>query len=459
MGLAIVKNRIWPALNYSPNPAQVPIHNDHTRNRVVAAGRRTGKSTAGGHELVPEAYRAYFNKAKLEDLGIRMEFWIVGPNYTDAEKEYRVFYNDCKKLGMPFDRPGTYYDARSGNMQVSMWDGKFLVSAKSAAHPESLVGEGLFGVIMAEAAKQKASVWTKYVRPTLADFQGWALFNSTPEGKNWFYEYWQKGQDPEEKEWSSHRFPSWFNTRVFPGGRKDPEILSMENDLTVEAFNQEVGAQFSDYVGRVFKDWDEEVHVRNLTFDPSLPIYIATDYGWTNPNVALFIQKDVWDNLYIIGEYYERGRTDEEMADDLLARFPVYCDKARELYPDPEDPGASAVLARKLRLQVRGGTGGARKTRLDLIRKWLKVVNTHLPEGHEARVPKLFVDRKCVHTIREMDAYRYPEKKADSDKNSLEEPLKKDDHVPEALGRFFAGHYGNAVEKGRARVRKANVHA
>lgn len=457
MGLAVVKDRIWPALNYEPNPAQSVIHRDGTRNRVIAAGRRTGKSTGGGHELVPEVYRAYFNKARLEELGIRMEFWIVGPNYTDAEKEFRVFYNDCKRLKLPFDRPGTYYDARSGNMQVSMWDGRFLVSGKSAAHPESLVGEGLFGVIMAEAAKQKETVWTKYVRPTLADFSGWSLFNSTPEGKNWFYDLWRKGQDPNDVEWSSHRFPSWYNTRVFPLGRKDPEILAMENDLTPESFNQEVGAQFSEYVGRVFKDWDEERHVGDYKYDPELPLYLATDYGWTNPNVGLWIQKDVWDNLWVIGEYYERGRTDDEFATDLLTRFPTFVNACKEIYPDPEDPKASNTIARKLRMTIRGNTGGERKTRLDLIRKWLKDVNPHLEADHPERHPRLRVDRSCVNLIREMDAYRYPTTSGEATGNAKEEPMKKDDHTPEALGRFMRGHYGDSVEGGRARVRKASM--
>lgn len=457
MGLAIVKNRIWPALGYDPNPAQHDIHRDVARNRVVSAGRRTGKSTAGGHELTPEVYRAYMNRKLLEDKGIRMEFWIVGPNYTDSEKEFRVFYNDCKKLGFPFDRPGTYYDAKGGSMQVSLWGGKFLVTAKSAAHPESLVGEGLFGVIMAEAAKQKETVWTKYVRPTLADFQGWSLFNSTPEGKNWFYDLWRRGQDPAQTEWSSHRFPSWYNTRIYPLGRKDPEIISLENDLTTESFQQEIGAQFSEYVGRVFKAWDEEKHVGDFPYDPGLPVYLATDYGWTNPNVGLFIQKDVWDNLYVIGEYYERGRTDQEFAEDLLERFPGLVAACREIYPDPEDPKASNTLARRLRLNIRGNTGGERKTRLDLIRQWLKDVNPHLEDGHPERHPKLRVDRRCVNLIREMDAYRYPTTSGEAAGNAKEEPLKKDDHTPEALGRFMRGHYGDNVEGGRARVRKASV--
>ena len=87
----IVKDRVWPKLRYRPNEAQVKIHNSVARNRVAAAGRRIGKSTCGGHELIPEAYRAYFNKGRLEEEGKRAEYWIVGPTYTDSEKEFRTF--------------------------------------------------------------------------------------------------------------------------------------------------------------------------------------------------------------------------------------------------------------------------------------------------------------------------------------------------------------------------------
>lgn len=490
MPLAIVKDRIWPALGYEPNAAQERMHKARARNRVSAWGRRAGKSTSGGHELVPEAYRAFFNRRLLEDKGIRMEFWIVGPNYSDSEKEFRVFYNDCRRLKMPFDKPGTYYDQRGGDMQVSLWNGRFKVQAFSAVHPDSLVGEGLFGVIMAEAAKMKETIWTKYVRPTLADYQGWALFNSTPEGKNWFYTLWQRGNDPEDTEWWSARFPSWLNRAIYHGETKDehvdeylrrlkdssgstpatlkglkidPEIASLARDLTQEAFLQEIGADFSEYTGRVFKEWDEEIHVRNLGYSPSLPVYLATDYGWTNPNVGLFIQVDKWDNVYVLSEYYERGRTEQEFADDLKngTMHPDHkwlSDKATLLFPDPEDPGASNVLARTLRLNIRPNTGGERKNRINAIRKWLKVQNLHLPLEHPERLPKLFIDRSCVNTIREMEAYRYPENKRDVT-NNPEDPVKKDDHTPEALGRFFAGHFGvGVIGGGRPRSRKAAVH-
>ena len=452
----IVKDRVWPKLRYRPNEAQVKIHNSVARNRVAAAGRRIGKSTCGGHELIPEAYRAYFNKGRLEEEGKRAEYWIVGPTYTDSEKEFRTFYNDCTKLKIPFDRPGTYYDQRSGAMTVSLWGGRVLLHAKSSQYPERLVGEGLYGCIMAEAAKMKESTWTKYVRPTLADFRGWSLWNSTPEGKNWFYELWQRGADPAFPEWWSIRAPSWLNTAVFRGGRMDPEILSLEQELSEEMFKQEIGADFSQYAGRVFGAWDEEKHVGDFLYRPDWPLYIATDYGWTNPNVALFIQVDPFDRVYVIAEYYRNHRSPEEFATDLLNEHGTLSRRATRLYPDPEDPSASYTLSNKLGLTIGGDTGGEIGIRLELIRRWLKDENPHLEHGHPDRRPRMMVDRSCTMLIREMDAYRYPNLRTEA-QNEPEKPMKKDDHAPEALGRFFKGHFSVAAAGGRPRQSKART--
>jgi len=486
MARALIKNRLWPALNYEPHEAQQVIHASRARHRVNAAGRRAGKSQVGGHELTPQAFRAFANKQMLEDMGIRQEYWIVGPNYTDAEKEFRVFWNDCRRLKMPLDKPGSYNDPRAGNMQISLWEGRFLVQAKSAAHPESLVGEGLHGAVMAEAAKMKESVWVKYVRPTLADFDGFTIWNSTPEGRNWFHALWKMGQDPHRPDWESWRNPSWVNPYVYPLGASDdgisflrslmqkhepltagalleagvdPEIAALLQDLTDATFDQEIACKWTEYAGRVYKDWDEELHVRDFEIHRSWPIYVCADYGWTNPNVALFLQMDPFDNVYVIGEYYQVERTEQEFANDVLGHpyLGPLARRATRLYGDPEDPGASVVLSDTWKVRNMGGTGGLIKDRINQIRKYLKVPNAHLPWDHPERVPKLQVRRGyCPNFEREMDLYRYPELTSET-KEAPENPLKKDDHCPEALSRFFAGYYGKPYRAQKTRSRKARV--
>lgn len=458
MAYVISKAALFPKVAYAPNPAQRKIHECCLPYLVTAAGRRTGKSTAGGKELIPEAYKAFFNKARLEDAGHRAEFWVVGPEYSDSEKEFRSFWDAAKRLQMPFDKPGTYYNAKAGDLQVSLWGGRFLLKGMSAKHPEHLVGEGLHGVIMAEAAKMKERVWQQMIFPTLADFRGWAKFNSTPEGRNWFYDLWNKGQKGDPG-WANLRFPSWFNTAVFPLGENDPMIQQWKRDMSPEMFDQEVRAQFGQYVGRVFKQWDEEWHVRRMGYDRSRPVFLAADYGWTNPNVLLFIQVDPWQRVHVVSEYYQSHRDADEIVHDLEGnvqdpRHRELWAAARNLYPDPEDPKTSFKLAELGHLNIQGNTGGELKTRLELIRKWLKDENDHLPFGHEDRIPRLTVDPSCKNMIREMDAYRYPKTQGEAGETQPEHPLKKDDHTPEALGRFMRGYFGEGMVAGPPRQKK-----
>lgn len=450
-GPVLVKSRLWPELGYEPHPSQVEIHSSSARHKVAACGRRFGKSQIGGHELTAEALYTYTVAQQWLDQGKRREFWITGPEYSDSEKEFRVVWNDLKRLEVPFDHPGSYYNAEASSMSISLWGGAFLIHAKSAKYPATLVGEGLSGVIMAEAAKMKPSVWRKYIRPTLADFVGWSLHTSTPEGKNHFYDMWKRGQDPNDSEWSSWRKPSWSNPFVFPLGKNDPEVLDMAKDMSKELADQEIAAKFNTFVGRVFKDFDEEIHVTDVPYDSKLPLYGACDYGYTNPFVWLSIQTDVWGNVYVLDEYRRVQMDISDIAKELAQTS--YGKLTREFYPDPASPGDTRVLEKALKAKGQPKTGGELKDRLEMIRQALKVGPAHAPLS--AQRPKLFIDRKCKGLIYELSEMKYPEHKNESTYEP-ENPEKKNDHGPEALGRFFKGKLTDTT-KTSARVSTANI--
>ena len=487
--LALDKLHVFESLDYYPHAGQRKIHCDTARMKVVTAGRRFGKSELGGHELVPEALITYTMATELNNARKRREFWIVGPEYSDSEKEFRIVWDELVKAEVPMDKPGSYNSPWSGEMTISAFKGAFMISAKSAKYPGTLVGEGLSGVILAEAAKLKTTVWHKFIRPTLADYRGWALFTTTPEGKNWLYELWKRGQDPNDPSWSSWRMPSWINDIVFPLGATDEgiamirealsdpdkaltpevirasgvdeEIADMARDMTEERFAQEIEAKFTEFVGRVFKNFDEELHVTDCFYNPDFPLYVAVDYGWSNPFVALLIQADAFDNVFVIADYRRINRDIEDIALDLASERGGLFAKAVNLYPDPASPGDTAVLAKKLHYKAMGGTGGELKWRLELIRKALKLVPDHGP--WEMRAPKLVFSRTVsAETIREFNEYRYPDTKEEAKGEAPENPLKKDDHAPEALGRFFRGYFGGPAaggDGGRAKITRAKVSA
>lgn len=463
MATTLVKNRVWPSIGYDPHKYQKMVHRARERHRIVPAGRRFGKSHLGGHELVPELLKTHMMQDALIESGKRREFWIVGPEYSDSEKEFRVFWNDCTRLGIPLDRPGSYNNPEGGPMIISAWGGAFRAEAKSAKYPSTLVGEGLSGVILSEAAKLKPSVWIKYIRPTLADFLGWSLMTSTPEGKNWFYDMYKRGQNPEDKDVWSKRMPAWFNPYVYPDGEHSAEILDLRKDMSEEKFNQEIGASFTEFVGRVFKNYDPEIHLRSLRYDPSLPLYLAIDYGWTNPFVCLFIQRNVWDDIFVIAEYRAVQRDINDIAADLLVFRQGLARRAQMMFPDPASPGDTAILEKKLGVKASGDTGGELKYRLEYIRRGLKRVPAHSDNPQ----PKLMIDHSCANPgpdgdslDSEMQDYRYPENKSEIH-GPKEMPIDKWNHAPEALGRFYRGFYGpmeaTNTSRGRAKVSQAKV--
>jgi hypothetical protein len=60
-----------------------------------------------------------------------------------------------------------------------------------------VVGGNPLGVIFSETAMHRPDAWD-YIRPILVENGGWALFNGTPRGKNWFFRLYDMArQNPE----------------------------------------------------------------------------------------------------------------------------------------------------------------------------------------------------------------------------------------------------------------------
>ncbi len=428
------KDLYFAQTGYEPHEGQQQVHYSPVRHRVLCNGRRWGKTLLGGKECETQAFLKNF-------LGEPMRGWIIGPEYTDCEKEFRVLYDTFKSLEIDMVSEKFLNNVENGNMHIKTNWG-FDVQCRSAKHPDSLVGEGLDFVLLVEAGRHKRKMWGDYVRPALSDKRGWSLSSGVPEGStetSLLYSFWNRGQDISQKNWASWRMPSWTNNIVFPGGRHDEEILEAEDDLTEDEFARQYEARFVDRVGRVMAEWDDDWHIVDIDYNPDWPLYAAVDYGYTNDWVWLWIQEDVFHNIYVIGEARFQLRDTEEIAKRELKDHPLVSHLVR-FYPDPASPDDTNVLRRVLKVQAGTNTGGELKTRLSLIRSALKPRPTHLPDDHPDKKPQLVIDRSCQQLIWEMrEGYRWPENKSDV-KNDSEMPMDINNHGPEALGRFFKGH-------------------
>lgn len=149
------------------HPAQIEIEISRARFKVIAAGRRWGKTRRSVRRVIAAAIErpgGYFWAAPTFPL--TLEGW--------EQMQY---------LGEQI--PGTR--VVKGERKMILPGGGW-VQAKSAKNPNSLRSRGLSGAVLEEAAFMDESAWTLGIRPALVDKRGWAEFISTPNGHNWFYE-------------------------------------------------------------------------------------------------------------------------------------------------------------------------------------------------------------------------------------------------------------------------------
>jgi hypothetical protein len=298
MGMAEIKRTWFKTIGYTPHPQQWSFHLSDARFRIPCCGRRFGKSTMAARDLEPHLMLP--NK----------RFWVVGPTYDLGEKEFRVVWNDLiigQQLGKD-KRVKKSYNKKSGSMSIEFPWGT-LLEVRSADHPDNLVGEALDGVIMSEAAKQKLETWQRFIRPSLSDKRGFATFPTTPEGFNWLYDLWGTGQDPNKPLYQSWTFPSWANTVVYPDGRQDAEILDLEENSEPEWFMQEIGAEFSAFVGKIYGEFNERIHVTDVKYNPDWPNYVTFDWGWANPMAGVEFQVGPDDTIYVWRMFYKKHMT------------------------------------------------------------------------------------------------------------------------------------------------------
>jgi len=191
----------------------------------MTCGRRWGKSLSASREAMKAMVK------KPDQLG-----WVVAPSYELAEKVFRELY-----WGFQKHLPWMIHSSSmsKGGMYIELKNGSKILG-KSADNPVSLIGEGLNFLIIDEASKIKSDVWWEALRPTLADKKGWAVFISTPTGKNWFYELYILGIDHE----ANPAYESWcFTSYDNPYLDKD-EIEEARSKTPKDKFRQEWLAEF-----------------------------------------------------------------------------------------------------------------------------------------------------------------------------------------------------------------------
>ena len=353
-------------------------------------------------------------------------YWIVAPTYPLGSREFNVIWHDLvlKTKLATHKNVRKSNDLRSGKMFIKM-PNESLLEVKSAERPESLLGEGLSGVIMAEAAQHKRETWNRYIRPSLADYHAPAYITTTPLGRNWIYDMYLLGLNDKEEEYASWHCPSWENEVLYPKGRYDKEILEIERNTPTQEFEQEIAASFTAFKGQVYEEFNVDKHVKSIPYNPAYKNYLFWDFGYVNACAVLDVMITPQDEVLVWREEYIKNRTMDEIIDKIKSRDNPIGYHADLSTGDSADPAAIYQICRDLMPCV-GEPESKENWRegISLVKKFLM----DRPDGN----PALFVDPDCQNTIWEFINYRMKDSRV-VDKDPKEEPNKIHDHAMDAL--------------------------
>lgn len=176
---------------------QTEVMESEARFRVLRAGRRWGKTELAAHEVIMAA----LSKPN------QMVWWVANSD-KNVRRGYRKVKTQLPRMLLAKDPPSD-----AANDRILTFNNGSAIEFYTAGTPDSLAGEGVDFVVMDEAALIPSNVWFQLVRPTLSDKGGRALIISTPRGRNWFYQVWQRGKGG-NKAYQSWHFPSSNNPLI-----------------------------------------------------------------------------------------------------------------------------------------------------------------------------------------------------------------------------------------------------
>ena len=236
-------------LNVELLPWQQEVFADKTRFKVIAAGRRTGKSRLAAWMLIINALQT--------DKG---HVFYVAPTQGQARD---IMWQTLLELAHPVIK-----SSHINNLHITLINGA-TIALKGADRPETMRGVSLKFLVMDEYADMKPSVWEQILRPALADQKGDAMFIGTPMGRNHFYELYRYAEIEDDDSYKAWHFTSYDNPLLDPD-----EIDTAKKSMSSYAFRQEFMASFEAMGSEIFKeDW--------IQFDSEEPdvgdYYIAVD--------------------------------------------------------------------------------------------------------------------------------------------------------------------------------------
>ena len=287
---------------YGPRRVFIPFHMRKARWAVLVAHRRCGKTVACVNDLIARALNLKQPHGR---------YAYVAPFLSQAKE---VAWEYLKR----FAQPATA-DKNESELWVELVNGA-RIRIHGADNPDRLRGAYLDGVVLDEYADMRPSVWGEVIRPMLADRKGWGVFIGTPKGRNEFYQIY----DGAENGWpqpngSRLRDDNWLAMMLRASETRlldDQELADAAKTMTPEQYQQELECSFDAaivgaYYGKEIAEAERQGRVRDVPWEPSIPVHTAWDLGIGDATAIWFFQvvgTEARSEIRLIDHYEQNGQ-------------------------------------------------------------------------------------------------------------------------------------------------------
>lgn len=241
----------------------------------------------------------------LAELG---QYYYVFPSYTQARKALWDLRDNNGNRLVDLIPSWALASTNSVEMKILLSNGS-LIQLVGSENPDTLRGTNPKGLVFSEFAMANPEIWSAVAKPILAQNQGWAVFASTPMGRNHFYELYKMAEGSDD----------WFTSKVTaPESGVVPEaVIQADRDegMSEGLIQQEYMCQWTAGAdGLIYGQQIEKLLLDGrlcpVSVDRSVPVHTAWDLG-IGDHTAIVAFQVVQTEIHIVDFYEACGHSIE----------------------------------------------------------------------------------------------------------------------------------------------------
>lgn len=421
-----------PLQAFRPHGKQVRfMGSPHPRARLFLGGNRSGKTTSGmGYGLVqclpPELVPEHLQDFKRWGWDGPTFGRVVTPDLTSTMEG--VVLQKLRDWCPPEALKGNSVDRAFDKVQriVRFKSGSWIQFMSNDQDLDKFGGTALHWVLFDEEPRQ--DIYNECLM-RLIDYGGETLFTMTPlHGMSWIY-------DEFFEPWENHRLDE-TDVRVVVVDMDDNPHLSEEGKrvalqgLSREERQARKSGRFVSFAGLIYPNFSTLLHV--VPEEDELPenveCFEGLDPGMRHMAAVVFCYLDSDDQLVVYDELAVQGKTVQDVAKLIKLRREGWGASPNWTVVDPASRNRNSQTGRSDQQEYLDHGIVSFPGQND-VRSGINRVRERL----EASPPRLVISSRCVELRAELKKYRWQKDSKRSENAPAERPVKKDDHLLDAL--------------------------